>query len=464
MKQWEKYSLLFCLCGALLLSGVGNLAMAVGTEEMEMTELMEKPEVPTTDADGKPILGSGEAGILVERKTGYVLFEKDSQKRMYPASTTKIMTALLALEAVEQGVLTMETPFTVTESVLEGLDPDGSNIALKVGETMTLKGLLHGLLIASGNDAAVAIATMVAGSEVAFVDRMNQRAAELELADTHFMNPHGLHDENHYTTAADMAKIARVAMGLASFRDIVDIAHIKIPPTNMTEQERYYINTNGLISAMRYSDYYYPKSTGIKTGYTSEAGNCLVASAEDKGMELVSVFFGGKGVENSHKGSILMLDYGFSSHTVIPAVAENQIMGEIRVKQARQKDSVTLSSVERVSVVAPKGAKPEDLEIALHLPEALKAPIAKGEQVGTFSIYFENQEVGTGVLCADTEVKRSFFWPALALFEWLWSFLAVRIICYLAMSLAGLFVLLFVLRLYHEIRRAMRVGRRRRRK
>ena len=456
MKHFRKYSLLFCLLSALLFSSVfGNIALAVETEE-EMTEVIEKPEAPAVDADGKPILPTGVTGILVERKTGYVLFEKDSRKRMYPASTTKVMTALLALEAVEQGVLTMETPFTVTEDILEGLDPDGTNIALKPGETLTLLQLLHGLMIASGNDAAVAIATLVSGSEIAFVDRMNQRAAELELTDTHFVNPHGLHDENHYTTAADMAEIARTAMGLASFRNIVDIAHIKIPPTNMTEEERYYINTNGLISAMRYRDYYYPKSTGIKTGYTSEAGNCLVASATDKGMELVSVLFGADGVDHSHKGSILMLDYGFSSHTTISPVGENQIMGEIKVRQARQRDSVTLSSLERVSVVAPNGTVPEDLEVKLHLPESLKAPIAKGEQVGTFSIYLEGQELGGGILCADTEVKRSFFWPALALFEWLWSFLLIRVLCYFVLIVFGLFVVVFLLRFYNEIRRSMR--------
>ncbi len=462
MKHFIKCSLLFCLLSTLLLSSVfGNFALAV---EIEEAEVMEKPEEPSLDANGKPILPKGTTGILVERKTGYILFEKDSQKRMYPASTTKIMTALLALEAVEEGVITLDTPFTVTEDILEGLDPDGTNMALKPGETMTLLRLLHGLMIASGNDAAVAIATMVSGSETAFVDRMNARAEELELADTHFVNPHGLHDENHYTTAADMAKIARTAMGFESFRNIVDIAHVKIPPTNMTEEERYYINTNGLISAMRYRDYYYPKSTGIKTGYTSEAGNCLVASATDKGMELVSVVFGADGVDNSHKGSILLLDYGFTSHTTITPVGENQIMGEIKVRQARQKDSVTLSSLERVSVVAPNGTKTEELEVKLHLPETLKAPIAKGEQVGSFSIYLDGQELGSGILCADTEVKRSFFWPALALFEWLWSFLLIRVLCYFVLSVFGLFAVVFILRFYNEVRRSARSRQRQKRK
>ena len=130
------------------------------------------------------------------------------------------------------------------------------------------------------------------------------------------MNPHGLHNENHYTTAADMGKLACVAMKNAIFRDIVDIAHVKIAPTNKTEKQRYYINTNGLLSAMRYTEYFYKGSIGIKTGRTSEAGNCLVSAVAREGLEFVGVLFGGKEIKDSHGETIRMMDYGFENYEI----------------------------------------------------------------------------------------------------------------------------------------------------
>lgn len=459
MKNKKNYGMLLMLCLSLVWGSFANTlspmvqAWAVETETEDETEETPKEKV---DKEGRPILGEGETGILIEAATGNVLMESESQKRMYPASTTKVMTALLAVEAMETGAVTAETEVTITEEMLQGLDPDGSNIALKAGEILTLKHLLYGLMIPSGNDAAIAIAHLLGGSEAGFVEKMNQRAAELGLADTHFVNPHGLHDENHYTTAADMAKIARAAMGYEAFRDIADIAHIKIPPTNMTEKERYYINTNGLISAMRYLDYYYPKSTGIKTGYTSQAGNCLVASASDKGMDLITVLFNGKGVGDSHKDSIRMLDYGFANYEVISPISRGRMLGEIRVKQGRSKDSVTLSATEGISVVAPKGTKVEDLEFRLNLPESVTAPVVKGQNVGTVSILLEGQELGQGSLSADIDVARSFFWPALALGEWLWHFLLIRTLVYLFLTLSALILILAILRFWRELKKMRR--------
>ena len=444
-------------------------ATVVAVESDDMVELgggektEEKEEPPTEDAQGRPILGKGEAGILIDGKSGNVLYEVNSEKKMYPASTTKVMTALVALDAVKAGKVSLKQKVTVTAEMLEGLAWDGSNMALKEGEIISFQNLLYGLMIPSGNDAAMAIAYAVSGSRAGFVDAMNNKAKKLGLKNTHFKNHHGLHDEEHYTTAADMAVIARAAMKNETFRSIVEIAHVKIPPTNLTEEERYYINTNGLVSTMRYSQYYYPGATGIKTGYTDEAGNCLVASAEKNGIELITVLFHGEGVENSHKDTARLLDYGFSAFELVTPVREDQIMGEVKVKWGRSKDSVTLSAVAPVSVLVPKGTKTEELEIKLNLPEFVKAPVEKGTLTGSVSVFLDDVEIGGGELHTDLTVKRSFFWPAYAFLEWLWGFLLIRILCYLVLSVLGLFVLLILLRIWQEIDRARRHKKRQQR-
>ncbi len=464
LKAWKSRNWLAVLVSVVLLSGGGpdvlvpawtvQAVETKNTQSTEKTTQSDEPEVPT--------LGEGEAGILIEGKTGNVLFAAHSQKRMFPASTTKVMTALVALDALHGGEVTLEEEVEITPEMLEGLAWDGSNMALKEGERISMERLLQGLMIPSGNDAAMAIAYRISGSQEAFVERMNRKAEGLGLKDTHFVNPHGLHDENHYTTVADMAEIARAAMENEIFRNIVDIAHIKMPPTNKTPEQRYYINTNGLVSTMRYTDFYYPKATGIKTGHTSQAGNCLVASAESKGMELISVLFHGKEVSDSHLNSIKMLEYGFSAYEQISAISKNQIVGEIRVKQAKRRDSVTLSALEQVAVVVPKGTAADRLEFRLNLPESLKAPLAKGEEVGTVSVLLDGQELGEGKICADIDVQRSFFWPALALGEWLWGFRLIRGICYLVLTVLGGFLLLVVIGVFREIKRVRRVNQRRR--
>lgn len=456
----KKFGIIAILCTSLLLM----VAPSCFSLEAVAVETDEKTENPKEDSQGRPILAAGETGVLIDAKSGNVLFESGGDKAMYPASTTKVMTALVALEAVKRGEIKLTDVIEITEEMLDNMDPDGTNMALKAGEIISFEALLYGLMIPSGNDAAIAIAYMVAGGIEPFVEKMNQRAAEMGLKDTHFENPHGLHDENHYTTALDMAHIAKVAMENEIFRNTVDIAHIKIPPTNKTEEERYYINTNGLISAMRYSNYYYPKSTGIKTGYTSQAGNCLVASAEEKGEELISVIFGAEGIDNSHNDSKRLFEYGFNNFEKIAHVFKNQIVGEVDVKQGRSKDSVTLSSVDNIEVLVPNGTKRDQLEIRLNLPEYIYAPVEKGQLVGSVAVYLDGQYLGEGELSADVQIKRSIFWPFMAFGEWLWSFLLIRILVYTLFIIFGLLVVMVALRIYNEITKAYRVSKRRKRK
>lgn len=431
------------------------------TAAQETKKNEEKPSNPERKAGEKPLLGSGETGILIDAASGRVLFESESQKRMYPASTTKIMTALLAFEAIERGELTLDTQVQVTAEMLKDSDPDGSNIALKEGEVMSMDNLLKGLMVASGNDAACAIAAQVGKSIPAFVDMMNSRAAELGCTDTHFVNPNGLHDDEHYTTAADMAKIAKAAMSLEKFKKIADIAHLKIPPTNMTEKERYYINTNGLLSTMRYTTYYYKYATGIKTGHTSKAGNCLVASATRDGIDLIGVILGGAGVADSHKDNIEMFDWGFETYTYIRALQKGDMPCEVRVKLGKSTDSLTLSVAESVNVIAPKGTAAENLEIRPNIPDSVSAPITAGTEIGSVSVFLNGEELGSGVLVASRDVERSFFWPVMAAADALWNNPVTRTIIIIILIGAAVFILLFIRGLYVNLKRAKHRRRRR---
>ena len=417
-----------------------------------------EPEVekPKVDSSGRPIMPDGAAAVLIEQVSGALLYESNGQKRMFPASTTKVMTCLLAVEAIERGEMALDEPITVTEQMLEGLDPDGTNMALKPEEVLTVEQLLWGLMIPSGNDAAMVFAFRLAGSEAAFAEQMNNRARELGCTDTNFVNPHGLHDDNHYTTAQDMAKIAKKGMDKPMFRDVVDIAHIKIPPTNKTEEERYYINTNGLISAMRYREYVYKGSTGIKTGRTTEAGACLVSSARKNGMELIGVFFHGRDVTESHQETARMLDWGFENYESIRAIAEGELLGECKVKRARGKDTVTLAAADDVRVVVPKGTPKSELMNRLDLPENLYAPLAEGQDVAGVTVLRDGQELGFGRLITLTAMKRSFFWPLMALGDWLWGFALIRGICYVMLAILTAVVFLLARGVWMEFRRAKR--------
>ena len=459
-------ALLICFSFTSSAFAINDLSAAeeetTSIEESKTDKKSEKEEKPAIKADEKPILGEGETGILVDSASGRVLFEKNSGERMYPASTTKIMTALLAIEAVERGELSMDTQIEITAEMLENLDIDGTSMTLLEGEVLTLENLLRGLMIASGNDAASAIATFIGGSTASFVDMMNARAIELGAEDTHFANPHGLHDEEHYTTAADMAKIACQAMKHFEFRNIVDIVHVKIPPTNKTEKERYYINTNGLLSTMRYTDLFYKGSIGIKTGYTSNAGNCLVSAATRSGVELIGVVFGGKNVTDSHKDSAEMLEWGFEKNISIVALNKNAMPCEIKVKQGKGTDTLTLAVTETINVTVPKETKAEELEIRPSIPEKIYAPISQGDKIGTVSVLLDGEVLGTGELVATQSIERTVFWPVLALGEWLWSKTLTRVICYAAIAFAAGFVLLFVIGFYRNIKRAKRRRVRRR--
>ena len=210
------------------------------------------------------------SALLIDMDTEQVLYEQAADEQRYPASITKIMTALLTLEAVGRGELDLNDVITMDDAALADLTPDSSTAGLQAGEEITVRNLLYCLLLASANEAANALAIAVAGDIPAFVEQMNQRAQELGMSGTHFVNPHGLHSDDHYTTARDIFKMAKQAMTHATFREIVSTGTYTVPATNLSGERTLY-NTNALLTSARHPGYTYSGTIGIKTGSTGQA-------------------------------------------------------------------------------------------------------------------------------------------------------------------------------------------------
>lgn len=244
-----------------------------------------------------------ESAILMDIDHGICLYEKNIHQRQYPASITKLMTALLTIEQAD-----LSDVVTFSENAVYGIEPDSSHIGIQPGEQLTVEESLYGLMLASANEVAMGLAEHVAGSVEAFVDMMNQKAEALGCQDTHFVNPHGLHDENHYVTAYDMALIARAAYQNPTLHKIVSTAEHEIPPTNLQEEARYLVNNHKLLSN---AAMYYDGCQGGKTGFTDQALNTLVtfASRDNRTFVCVSLKTNGTPIY-ADTGAIL--DYGFT--------------------------------------------------------------------------------------------------------------------------------------------------------
>lgn len=403
---------------------------------------------------------SAEGVILVDSKSGIVLFEKNPHKRLFPASTTKIMTALVALEAVKKGEVSLDQKFILSQSAFDTLAPDGSSISLKVGETMTLDDLLKGLLIASGNDAAVVIAEGIGGSIEAYVERMNQKAKSLGLSDTHFVNPHGLHDENHYTTAYDLSVMTREAMKHEKFCSIVECAHIYLAPTEMNEK-RYFINTNNLVSRYRVPDFFYEYATGVKTGSTTEAGSCLVSSAEKDGRTVISVVLKAKNPVASHVESKAILEHGLDDFSKRKLARLNDIFGEVHVKQAAgDTDHIILHAESNLEVLFPNEGKVEDVQKVYKIPDKITAPVEAGQVIGSVVFVYKGQDLGEVKLVSQDNIERSIFGPVESFFEWIWSYSYVRVIVWILVAIFGILLILMVIGFARAIKKSKRKNRR----
>ena len=357
-----------------------KLAAAALAAALLLLPVRAAPAAPAVDAA---------AAVLMEKETGTVLYEQEAHKKLEPASVTKVMTLLLVMEAVDSGALSTQDVVTVSP---RAASMGGSQVYLKEGEQMTVDDLLKAVAVASGNDAAVALAEHLAGSEEAFVARMNQKAAELGMADTCFVNCTGLPAAGHLTSAYDIALMSRaLILEHPSVR-----AYTTIWMDSLRGGQFQLTNTNKLIR-------FYQGATGLKTGSTDAAGYCLSATAERDGMELIAVVLKSPTSETRSAAASALLNYGFANYTLMEA-RPGQALPPVEVLLGEEETvQPVLSGSSRVLV---EKAQVDQVETRLELAADVEAPVEPGQKLGELSVYAGEELLRTIPLTADRPVAR----------------------------------------------------------
>lgn len=328
-----------------------------------------------------------DAGLVCDLKTGEVIYSLNADTRMYPASTTKMLTGILAIEN-----LNLDEVITVDK---EAAGIGGNTLSLKNGEKIVAKDLLYGTLVISANDGAVALAKAISGSVEEFAKLMNKKAAELGMTGTNFVNPNGLHDDNHYTTARDLSKLAVYCMKNETFREIVKLSSYTVPATNLSE-ERTVETTNWLLNdevdshrvyvGNEYRYCKYDGCIGIKTGNTLKAGSCIVAAAEKNGTEVLAIALHAANPFDRFSDAIKLLDFGFSGFQTLTSIEEGAELGTVRVKKGSVRNvDVVLS--ESIYSTLKKGESNSIISTEITLDEKVKAPVTKGQKLGVVRLY-----------------------------------------------------------------------------
>lgn len=378
------------------------LALAVSVALVSLVSLpgvAMAEEGVTYSASEEPSLSSPVA-FLMDLDTGTVLLDRDADAQRYPASTTKVMTALLVLEnASLDDVVTME------QADFDELSADSSLAGLQVGESLTVRDLLACLLLPSGNEAAYALARHVSGDWQTFVGLMNARALELGCTGTHFANPCGLHDDDHYVTAHDLARIFSAAMEHPEFREIAGASTWDLPATNLSSART--LETTNLLSDPESAVYMGEAIVAAKTGYTGEAGKCLVVGAERDGMRLVGVVLGASattdasGVSENFYDMRSMLEWGFGAWTTGDVVAQGDLLAMAPVSLSTDGDEVGAVATGGILATVPRGTTVADLTITVPWTEDLRAPLEEGEGLGEVTVALGDRTLGTvGVAAA----------------------------------------------------------------
>ena len=341
--------------------------------------------------------------------TGAVILDKYSGKSMYPASTTKIMTYVIVAENVTD---LENTKITIDEASLAGLDPESTVMGLSehIGEEISVKDLLYGLMLPSGNDAALVLANYVGNGVPGFVDMMNAKAKELGCTDTHFANPHGLHDYNHYTTAADMAKIAKYAMNKPMFMQITST--VNYTPAGFSTTLH---NTNYMLDENYHrGEYYYPNVKGIKTGYTDEAGKCLVTTAEKDGFTYLCVAYGAPysfddDINYAMKDTANLYDWIFENLSQQVVYGTSDVVTSIPVEYASKGQQLALIPEKDVYALLPNNFDKSLLKTVVNCEQSVKAPVTKGDKLGTVRVTYADLDLGEVNIVASEDVELDSF-------------------------------------------------------
>lgn len=400
-----KHKIFSLILAATLLFTAAFPAYATETEKTE-TETTESTTTNTegtsTDSTSSELTLTAESAILMDATTGKILYEKNSRTKQYPASITKLMTILLALE---HGSL--EDEITFSHDAVFSIEPGSAHIAIQEGEILTLEQVLYGIMLRSANECANAAAEYVDGSMEKFAEHMTARAKELGCENTNFVNANGLFDENHYTTAYDMALIAQELLKNETYRSMMSNTYYLIPPTNKQPEERPLHGQHQMLNEN--SLYYYEPAEGGKTGYTVEAQNTLVTYAKQGDTELIAVVLKCNGAQH-YVDTKTLFEYGFANYQTVKAfsaadLTQNVAITEIYKDKTTTLDTIAVAPASDVYVTIPKNAAIENITKAVDCPESASVPVAVGDKLGTVVLSLNGETLATVALTAQKEVK-----------------------------------------------------------
>ena len=349
------------------------------------------------------------AAALIEINTGTLIYGKDIDKQIYPASLTKIMTCMLALEYGN-----LDDVLTVAPTALENLSEYGSTAGLMEGEQLSLRELLYCIMVSSANEGCNVIAEYISGSVEEFVELMNQTAAALGMTGTHYQNTHGLHDENHYTTVRDLSTVARWAWSHDNFREFATATNHVVPATNKSE-ERNLHTTNYLTSYSYVTKYYYSKAQGIKTGFTTPAGGCLISTATEGSISVMTIVTGcstdydenGEVVDTRFVETRRMMEYALEHFSYVQVLSDTVMVDMPAVRYAKGRGNVVVRAAENVSILLPDTVDTSKIIQVASYDGELIAPLEAGQAVGTVSAIYEGEVIASCDLVTITAVERS---------------------------------------------------------
>lgn len=345
--------------------------------------------------------------LLVNMDTGVPVYEKNSHEKVFPASLTKIMTYIIAIENIED---VENTRVEIKQDVIDLLSGTGSSMSgldYKIGQKVKVIDLLYCLMVSSGNDAALVLADYVGGGDIElFVKAMNEKAAEMGLENTHFVNPHGLHDPEHYTTAFDIYTMASYALALPYFSEISNTS------TYYCEGDDYpLVTTNYLIDANRGGEYYYTYAKGIKTGTTDEAGRCIATRAVADGYAYLCICMGApyddSGINGAMKDARSLMRWALLELEFTRMISVDTPVCEVDINFSAGDESIHLYPDTNVNSILPKSFKAEDVEITPNAPRMIDAPVKKGDIIGTAAVYYKDELVQEVNLIATKDVEKS---------------------------------------------------------
>ncbi|CAH1217678.1 MULTISPECIES: D-alanyl-D-alanine carboxypeptidase family protein [Paenibacillus] len=348
-------------------------------------------------AEGADLAPSARSAILMDADTGTIIYEKNSHDQLPPASITKIMTMLLTIEAVDAGKLKLTDKVRTSEYAAS---MGGSQIFLEPGEEMTVDDMLKGIAMASGNDASVAIAEKIGGSEQAFVQMMNDRAQELGMKDTRFVNPNGLPVKGHHSSAYDIALMSRELLKHPSITKYTGAYQDYLRKD--TAKPFWLVNTNKLVR-------FYSGADGLKTGYTSEAKFCLSATASKDGLRTIAVVLGEPNTKTRNSEVSAMFDYAFSQYTMKPLYKSGEMLGQLNIEKG-EVAQLPLKATQNYSVLMRKGGKSEEIRHELQLQPSIKAPVKAGQSVGKLVVYQGSEVIKEFDIKAPQDVNKAGWW------------------------------------------------------